>query len=508
MKPKTTTKNTKNNKLKFILSSIIAFICGAILTLAFAPFHIWIIAFISLIVLFYLWSGAKTGKYAFYLGYLFGLGNFGTGISWVYVSIHTYGNTSTPLAVFITLLFIMVLSLFPAIVGFLNQKLCSKEKNAYQLCFIYPATWTLFEWIRSWVFTGFPWLFVGYTQTDTYLGGLAEAGSVYLVSFAVCLCASALIMFIRTKRNSARCIAIFIIIVLWALGWFFLQDQQWTIQKGKPLSVSLIQGNIKPTTKWDPEHLKYIQKTYLDLTEKHPADLIFWPENSIPNFPMYVAPYIKNLNQFAINHNSAILLGMPLGNPYGKYYNGAIVVGYGYGEYKKQHLVPFGEYLPLRSIFLPIMTWMDQPMSEFTEGPTDQGTVTMQNMDVALFICYEIAFPSLVRKDAQTANLIATITDDGWFGKTIAPWQHLQITHMRSIELGKSIIQATNDGVTAIITPNKVITYPPFKRGVLEGTVYAMEGQTPWVRYGMTPVLMLIFLSLILGLVVRRRQKD
>ncbi|MCF6764900.1 apolipoprotein N-acyltransferase [Thiotrichales bacterium 19S3-7] len=502
-----TTKHKDKTHLKFILSSISAVISGAILTLAFAPFHIWIVAFISLAILFYLFSGAKTGRYAFYLGFLFGLGSFGTGVSWVYVSINTYGNTSAPIAVFITALFIIILSLFPAAVGFLNQKLCSKEKNSYQLCFIYPATWTLFEWLRSWLFTGFPWLFIGYTQTDTYLGGLAEAGSVYLVSFATCLCASAFIMIIRTKRMSARFVAICIIVLLWGLGWFFLQDQHWTVRAGRPLSVSLVQGDIKPMMKWDPLYLKHIQDTYMELTEKHPADLIFWPENSIPIFPNYVEPYLKTLNQFAIEHNSAILLGMPLGNPDKKYYNGAIVVGYGYGDYRKQHLVPFGEYLPLRSIFLPIMTWMDQPMSEFSAGADNQGTVTMQNINVALFICYEIAFPTLVRKDVQDASLVATITDDGWFGKTIAPWQHLQMTHMRSIEIGKPIIQATNDGVTAIITPNKVITYPPFKKGVLEGTVYAMKGQTPWVRYGMAPVLMLISLSLILGLVIRRRQR-
>ncbi|MCF6808443.1 apolipoprotein N-acyltransferase [Thiotrichales bacterium 19S9-12] len=497
----------KNKWIYLSTVSILSLLSGCLLTLSFAPYELWFFAFVALLVPFYLWSISYSGKMAFWVGFLFGIGNFGTGIYWIYVSIYTYGNTSALLAISITSLFVIVLALFPAIVGFINQKLCSKKNNSYQLCFIYPATWALFEWIRSWLLTGFPWLFVGYTQTNTYLGGLAEIGSVYLVSFAVCLCVSAILMFIHTKQIKAKAVAIILVCIIWLLGYYSLQDQKWTVRDSQPLSVSLIQGNIKPMMKWDPTYLRRIQDTYFNLTQSNPADLIFWPENSIPIFPQYNQAYLNAINQFALAHDSAILIGSPIGSYDGPYYNGAFVKGYGYGKYYKQHLVPFGEYLPLRSLLLPIVKWMDQPMTEFSAGQKDQDLINMKGIDVALFICYEIAFPNIVRQQSESAGLIVTITDDGWFGDTTAPWQHLQMTHMRAIENGKFIIQATNDGISAIITPNKVITYPQFKQGVLKGTVYAMEGQTPWVRYGILPVLMLVSLSLILGIVIRRRQR-
>lgn len=492
------------NRYKTMIESIIVLLSGALLTLAYAPFYLWFLSFFSLIILFYLWS-KSSAKRAFFYGLLFGIGNFGTGVSWIYVSIQVFGKTSIPLAVFITALFVVILSIFPAIVGLISQKLSKAKYNAHLVCFIYPCVWTLFDWIRSWIFSGFPWLFVGYTQTDTYLGGLAEVGSVYLVTYAVTLCACLILLFFRSKRITTKILSVFIILLLWALGYFFTFDQKWTIKNGPPVSVSLVQGDIEPMEKWDPLYLKQIEKTYMDLTRKYPADLIFWPENSIPIFPNYVAPYLSNLNAFAIKHNSAILFGMPLGD-FNKYYNGAMVLGQGYGTYRKQHLVPFGEYFPLKSLFAPIMAWMNQPMSAFTPGGDDQGMLQMQGIDISLFICYEIAFPNLVRNDAKDAGLIVTITDDAWFGDSIGPWQHLQMAKMRAIENGKFVIQATNDGISAILTPSSEKIYPQFKRGVLQGTVYSMSGQTPWIRYGMMPLFMLIFLSLVIGLLLRNKK--
>ena len=493
-------------------SYLVCFISGGLLTLGFAPFDQHWLGIISPLILFACWQHASAKK-ALLQGWLFGLGLFGTGASWVYVSIATYGNTNIFVAGAATILFVAVLALSIGLNGWFNGKFfsCSNTTNQrlrHSLCLliIYPTTWVIFEWIRSWLFTGFPWLYIGYTQSVWPLVWYAPIGSVYLVSWLTLITSGVLLFMVCAThvKLKGRFIALMLVATIWLGGWG-LSYVNWSQATGKPLKVALIQGNISQGVKWNQQYLNHIIDIYTHLTEKNWHPIVVWPENALPVFSQNIPHYLPSLKASAQQHNSAVLVGMPIYHHKTKrYYNGAVIEGNGKGIYLKRHLVPFGEYVPFSSILGRFFQFMHIPMSNFSSGPDQQPILYMHDYPVALFICYESAFPQEIRHYFNHATWLMAISDDAWFGHSIGPMQQQQMAQMRALETSRYVLRATNNGITSIINQHGVIVKqaPQFVRTVLTGEVTPMAGTTFWVKVGLWPWLILWFGIMLIGYII------
>ena len=491
----------KHSVIKQLSTNSLSLIAGGILPFAFAPFYWFWLAPLPIAGLLALWLKANP-KQAALRGWLFGLGMFGVGTSWVYISIHQFGGTSIPLALLFTALLIVVLALFPATQGYLLTRFFPNNKLS-KLLLAFPASWVLFEWIRAWFLTGFPWLYLGYSQTNSPLRGYATIFGAYGASFAVALTA-ALIIAIIIRKGKTRLYCFIGLILLWLLGGT-LSTIHWTKPINKPISISIIQGNIPQQLKWSPEQVAPTMESYKKLTEKNwNSDLIIWPEAAIPLLAQYAQDYLNELDTKAKQHKASIILGVPAQPNNQKVYNAAIVLGDGQGTYYKQHLVPFGEYLPFEHWLRGLINFFNLPMSNFSSGPKNQLLLIAKKIKIAPYICYEVAYAELVRRDLPQAQLLITMSNDAWFGNSFAAEQHVQIGQMRSIETGRYMLFATNNGITAIISPDgKLIkTLPRFKTAVLTDNVYAMTGATPWIALGSWVVILGCLMLLIILMII------
>lgn len=460
---------------------LLAFIFGACLTLAFAPFHLFPLGILVPALLLAIWYFA-TPRQAFVSGWLFGVGFFSTGVYWVYISIHTFGKAPPILAFLITLVFIAVLALFPAVQGYLTRRWFKGN----HLIWGFPVVWVLFELIRTCFLTGFPWLLLGYSQMDSALSNIAPLLSVYGVSFVTLMFSSLLASLFLVKQRRSLLMAFPLMaaglwLALWGLGNF-----SWGVRPtGKELSVSLIQGNIPQSLKWDVGQRNYILSTYRRLTTLNwKSDLIIWPEAAIPMLQDEAQPFLDALSEEAKQKQTALIVGIPIA--YGmNFYNGMLVIGDGEGSYLKRHLVPFGEYIPFRALLAFVLNHIEIPMSDMSSGSFNQGFLTIKGISLSASICYEIAYPTLVASQLPEAQMLVTLTDDSWFDPSIAQDQQLQMTQMRALETGRYLLAATNDGVTAVIDPKGRIvkSAKPSEEAVLTAVVPAMTGSTPWVRF-------------------------
>jgi apolipoprotein N-acyltransferase len=486
------------------------FLIGASLTVAFSPFHIWPVAIICpALLLFFLEE--KTAKQAFYIGASFGVGFFSTGVSWVYVSLHDYGQANAVLAGIMTFLMILVLVAYIALSAYLlNRYFNVKKGGITRYVIVFPSLWVLAEWCRGWVFTGFPWLFLGYSQIDTPLSGLAPIVSVFGVSWVVASSAGFLTLAMLCIKRARKklpihatplFVATLFILTLWVAG-FVCKKIQWTQADGAPVSVSLVQGNIAQTLKWTPDQVAKTLIVYEALTQPFwgNSHIILWPEAAITLFQTQAKTYLQHLDTLAKKHHSTLITGIPIAEE-GENYNGMIALGEGTGSYKKRHLVPFGEFIPLRFLFAWLNDYVQIPMSDFSRGVRYQPLIQANHIPIAAFICYEIAYPSEVLDALPAGKLLIAVSDDSWFGKSIAPPQHVQIAQMRALETGRYLLMGTNDGVTAIINSKGQIVQaaPTFETAVLHGVVQPMSGATPWVRIGIYPVMGMMGVFLLFG---------
>lgn len=488
--------------LKTHSSLLIALLAGSLLPLAFAPHHIWFLGLLSPTILLFLWNSASP-KSALQLGFGFGLGLFGMGVSWVYISIHDYGNTEAPLAVFITTLFVLILSLYPALQGYVLKKMY-KQPNAALWLVGFPSSWVLFEWLRGWLFSGFPWLYLGYTQIDTPLGNYAPLLSVYGISWIIGIHAGCILSLIYGKGR-IKTLAIVLLVLLWGVG-YILKAHGWTTATGPLQTVSLVQGNVDPLHKFaQSDPIEATEALYGALTEKAwGKNLIVWPENAVPIPLPYANHYLDKLNEKAKQSNSTLITGIQQIVQDNEYYNSIIAVGLGSGIYHKRHLVPFGEFLPFDRWLRGLIHFFDIPMSNFTEGPPNQPLLHAFALTITPLICYEIAYPELVRSAVSKAELMVNISEDGWFGKSWGPHQHLEIARMRAKETGRPLLRATTSGISAIIDDrgNIIARSPQFEALVLSGTIQGTTGDTPWVRFGLWPLLSTLLGIFMLGVYI------
>lgn len=504
-------------KIQPYLPYFLALIGGGILPFAFAPFGYSFLGLLSPAIFLGCIQNAKLKK-SFVLGLLYGIGFFGLGVNWVYVSIHDYGAASPLLAGILTSAFVAVLALFPAILALILNHFFS-QNNAIRCLLAFPALWVAFEIIRGWLFSGFPWLYIGYSQIRNHLSAFAPLGSVWAVSWVAVFIAGILYAlfdyFYNAKENkSYRNKLFFGLILAWGVA-FGLTKIQWTQPTENKLQLALIQGSIPQEIRWEPSHVNHIVKVYQNLTlealNKRPkVDLIIWPEGAIPMTAQSASGLLKELNTTMEKARTGLIMGIPWVTAHGQFYNSLIAFGWETsGFYHKRHLVPFGEYVPFEAALRGLIAFFDLPMSSFVPGPANPELISAFNYKIAPAICYEIAYPTLVQKMSQGADFILTLSNDTWFGKSIGPAQHLEIAMFRAIETQKCVIRATNTGFTAIIDPNGSIQAlaEQFQATILYGEALQTQGETFWVRYGIWPLLACLAGALGLTFVLSRKKK-
>ncbi len=481
-----------------------AFLAGAACVFGFAPFGIYPVPVFALAILFALWQHAGTPRNAAWLGFAFGLGLFGAGISWIYVALHDYGDMSMLLALPATMLFSAFLALFTALAGYAQARFSAA--NGLRLMLVMPAAWVSVEWLRGTIFTGFPWLTLGYAHSGSPLAGYAPLFGVYGVSLvagaSAGLLAYAWLNMVRAPAaalSRAVYMPVLMLAALWGTG-AALHRVSWTEPVGQPISVALVQGNIAQNIKFNEDALAGTLDTYRRLVLQNTARLTLLPETALPMLRREVPQnLVEQLRDHASKNGGDDLIGI-FERDHGAYYNSVFSLGADPEQrYRKHHLVVFGEFIPLR----PLLGWfindvLDIPMGDLARGDKLQAPLDVAGQHVAVNICYEDVFGEEIILALPQATLLANFTNDAWYGDSFAAAQHNQMSQMRALETGRMMLRATNTGVTSIIgVDGRVLQQlPQHQQAVLLGTAQGYEGATPYVRWGNAAVWLLIILML------------
>ena len=495
----------KPKGLPLALTVLIALLAGAVFIFALAPYGVWPVALVSPAILYALLMPDMSGKRAFLIGQAYGTGLFCVGAFWLYTSIHTYGAIPVWLALLMIAIMGLGMGLFHGFLALVFNRVVGRQPLSF------AALWILQEWMKTWLLTGFPWLFVGYAFTEqAWLSSLAPVAGVFAISFVAVLLAASVVELLR-RRGGYMIPSIALLVISSAL---WLINPQWTKPKGTPdLSVSLIQGNIPQDLKWLNEYQLETLNIYATLTSTEwGSDLVLWPESSIPMSQLAAADFINEMAKLANETDTTWVTGIPYvdeaaydasTDKYAPFYNSVIALGAeGEGLYKKQRLVPFGEYIPFQGLLdvLPDLAGSKDIMS-YSRGSDEQSPLRVRGHNLGTAICYEVAYPDTTRRNAVGTDFLLTISNDAWFGKSAGPLQHLQMVQMRALENGRWFMRATNTGVTAIIDHKGHIVEraPQFERTVLRGNVQARVGSTPYMRFGNYPILFIMALLLLLS---------
>ncbi|AXY55609.1 apolipoprotein N-acyltransferase [Acinetobacter chinensis] len=502
--------NTKEQKqLPVIFPLLISLFSGAIFSFALAPYHWWWLAILSPALL-YASLRKRSAKQAFFIGWSYGIGLWFVGAFWLYTSIHVYGDTNAVLSVLMIAIMALLMGLFTAVQTWLYRRFFPETPLTF------APLWVLFEWSKTWVFTGFPWLFAGYAFTERFIDGYAPLFGIFGVSFVVIVLACAVVEILNRRLFWAIPSALLLLGAWGASQLSFVQAKN-----ERPLEVSLIQGNIPQDLKWLTEYQIKTLEIYANLTRTEwGRDLIVWPESSIPMFQTDIEPFLEAMKVQADKTGSAWVTGIPYwdlkqsqAEGYPMYYNTLMATGFeSEGLYKKQRLVPFGEYIPLSGLLSWVLPALqnDPSMSGFSRGEKDQKPLSIRHHRLGSAICYEVAYPNLTRRNAAQSDFLVTVSNDAWFTGTAGPQQHLQMVQMRAKENGRWFIRATNTGVTAIIDhQGHIVKQAPMDQpAVLRGNLPAMQGETLYTRLSDWPVLGFSLLLLILGWLYRPRKVD
>lgn len=457
---------------------------GATLTLAFAPYDFGYLGLITLIF-FYLCCSVNSVRQATICGYLFGLGLFGSGIWWVYISIHDFGGGDPISSVLLTLLLVALWSLFPALTAFLAAKILRMHGVWFRIVAA-ALIWVAVEYLRgNWLLNGFPWLQVAYSQLDTPLAGFAPIVGVYGLGFVLTASAVAISEILLKKLSLFP--GLLFVGLLWSLGWG-LSTVQWTHAIGEQIQVTLVQGNIAQEQKWQADQKLNTLKRYQQLTEQHwDSNIIIWPETAIPAFLSQVKDfYLDPLSAKARKHKVDLVVSLPTSGAGKDYYNSVMTLGKVEAFYHKQHLLPFGEYLPLQPLSGWVLEQLQIPLGNFAAGSDRQPLLTAGGYPFITTICYEDAYGDLVSKQVEQAAFLVNVTNDAWFGKTAQPYQHMQMARLRALETGRYLLRATNTGLTGIVKPDGSISKqaPLFSTTTLTDNILPMSGLTPYARIG------------------------
>ncbi len=493
--------------IKKLFSYCLSFFFGLIVPLAFAPFNIShsffaYLIFLPLSLFFFQLLHTETAKEALLKGWLFGFGLLSMGVSWLYVAIHDFGAAHWLLAGFLTALFISAMALYYAAFSwcvFYLRTQCKKVDFSHKntlILFYLPILWVFFEWLRSWLLTGFPWILAGYPLIETPFSAYAPFVGIYGLSLLVTFISTLFVVRIR---------AVFIVISISVLVIVSLVIEKisWTEVEGNSLNVALVQGNVNQSIKWDRLQLEKTKKTYTDLSQGlwQENDLIVWPENAIPVFYHTLEDdFYDKLKQQAIKTQTELVVGLPVFDDVsGQYYNAMTNLGGQQGFYYKSHLVPFGEYVPLASLLRGLIKFFDMPMSGFSAADSQQNLPIIQGDKVVVTLCYEDVYAQDVMQQIPESKWMLNLSNNGWYGDSFAPHQHLEMARMRALESGRELVRSTTSGISAIIDykGRVLVQGPQFEKAVIKGVIQPRTGVTPYAFWGNYPILLLFLIAAV-----------
>ncbi|MEO7773421.1 MAG: apolipoprotein N-acyltransferase [Steroidobacteraceae bacterium] len=486
------------------VGGLISVAAGASLACAFAPLGYWPLAILAPAVLIWLWEGAAPLRAA-WLGLCFAAGTFAAGTYWLYISIHVFGEAPIWLAFAIMGALIAIMASYHALLGYVVARWLPASGTWRWLIGI-PAAWLFSEWWRGWFLSGFPWLSLGYSQSDTWLASLAPVVGVYGLSALLLLSSGALFTLWRGKRKQR--IAAAIVLVLPWLAALLLARVEWTRSSGEAVSIAILQGAIPQDMKWQANNLQHTLDLYADLNEQAlGAQLIVWPEAAAPDLANNLTKYLGEIHSRSARNGSDVVMGVVRVDDDGeRYFNSMLALGPTVQFYDKGHLVPFGEYFPVPAFVRSWLRLMSLPYSDFTAGAARQAPLQAAGIKLAASICYEDAYATSQLAAVRASGMLVNVTNDAWFGRSSARHQHFQIARLRAIEAQRYLLRAANDGITAVIGPRGqvVAQAPQFEPAVLRASAVPRGGVTPFLRFGNWPVITLA--SLAFGLALRRQR--
>ena len=486
---------------------MLALLAGAALPLAFAPFDVWWLAWLLPAVQMGLWLDCAP-RAAAWRGFWFAVGQFGTGTYWLYISIHGFGKAPVWLALLLMLALVAIMSAYQALLGYGVVRWRPRSPALFALLWV-PALWTLVEWLRGWLLSGFSWLSLGYSQTDSPLGGFAPLAGMYGIAWACLTIAGALVLALQRTRWSARLAALALVLALVAAGQW-QTGIRWSSVAGPDVGVAIVQGAIPQDEKWLEENHDATLKRYRDLTRSAlGTPLIVWPEAAAPDLVNNLGGYFGALYDEAQARGSAIVLGALRADDAEKnYYNSVLALDNGVRWYDKHHLVPFAEFFPVPKFVRGWLRLMSLPYSDFTHGAAAQAPLPAAGLLLSASVCYEDAYAATQLPALATATALVNVTNDAWFGNSSARYQHLQISRLRAMEARRFLVRAANDGVSAVVDPfgRVVAQAPEFAATVLKSKLTPLTGLTPFARSGNFAIMGFCGAILLACLGWRRRE--
>jgi apolipoprotein N-acyltransferase len=496
------------------VGSSVALAAGASLTLSFSPFGWWPVAILSPALLMWLWDGANPRRAAV-LGFWFNFGTFAVGTYWLYISLRLIGHAPIPLALFLMLGLAAIMGGYQALLGWAVTKFLA-PRGALRWMVALPAAWLLVEWFRSWFLTGYGWLALGYSHTDNWLGALAPLVGQYGLGLLTLLLAGAVVT-LALGAARERIVAGVVFVAIWASA-FLLRGIEWTQPHGSPIEVAVVQGAVPQDEKWIGTNLASILELYERRTrEAHGADIIFWPESAIPDLANNHIHFYRDVYAEASAQGSALVMGALRAevNPQSgeeEYFNSVLAMDKatpGIAWHDKHHLVPFVEFFPVPQFVRKWLKLMSLPYSDFNRGAAQQAPLDAGGQKIATGVCYEDAYGSTLVPAMLTATMLANVTNDSWFGRSTARYQHLQISRLRAMETGRPMVRAANDGVSAVIGAHGeiVAAAPEYAASVMRATVQPRTGLTPYARSGNWPAVCLALVSSLAAAWLGRRDR-
>ncbi|MDH5518329.1 MAG: apolipoprotein N-acyltransferase [Gammaproteobacteria bacterium] len=470
------------------MTDLLALLLGLCLPFAFAPYDLPYLAFPLLSVFLLLILQQSNGR-SFWRGWLFGFGQFVVGFSWIYHSVHTFGDAPAALAIAMIILLAAYCALFPALAAYLSQRFFAASQTLFLLAG-FPLMWALTEWLRGYLFTGFAWLSLGTSQVETSLANFAPLFGALGVSALMLLLAGLILISVLQPAKARYFLSAAVAVLVIGQLLFFIN---WSQPVSGPLKVSLPQLSVTQDMKWR-EEIKWPSLNWYQqqTNEHHDSDIVIWPETAIPDFLYRVKPYWNNIKQQAKQTDTAVVAGVFLRDPKsGRYYNSLISSSGDY--YQKRHLVPLGEYMPLRGLFEFLRQYINFPMSNIDSGSDQQPLMKVAGYEVGSSICFEDVFDRDIRASLPAAKFLINASNDAWFKRTAEPFQHHQIARMRAIEAARYLIRSTNTGISAIIGPKgqEIVSSELFVRTTISGEIRAMSGSTAYVFWGNVPLITL-----------------
>jgi len=496
------------------VGSAVALVAGASLPLSFAPFEWWPLAVVVPALLIWLWDGA-TPRRAAVLGFWFNFGTFAAGTYWLYISLRLIGHAPIPLALFLMLGLAAIMGAYHALLGWAVAKFLP-PRGALRWLVGIPGAWLLVEWWRGWFLSGFGWLSLGYAHTDNWLGALAPVIGQYGLGLLTLVMAGVLVTLLQgTSRE--RIVAGATFVIIWAVA-FSLRGIEWTQPFGRPIEVAVVQGAVPQDKKWTGNVDEIVALYQTRTREAYGADIIFWPESAIPDLANYHVNLYREIYQEASARGSALIVGTLRAEPdpvtgEDDYYNSVLAMDRattGIEWHDKHHLVPFVEFVPVPSF---VRTWLklrDLPYSDFNRGAAQQEPLSASGQKIAAGVCYEDAYGSTLLPVMDRATMLANVTNDSWFGRSTARYQHLQISRLRAMETGRPMVRAANDGVSAVIgSQGEIVSKAPeYEANVMRARVQPRMGITPYARTGNWPAVCLALVFGLAGAYFGRRRKQ